>query len=140
MAITLKDIAKKAKVSVSTVSKSLNNNKNVNEHTRKKIKKIARELNYTTFGPAKALKKGKTNLIAIIVPHIDNIYFSSMTQTIKNKLKETGYYIILGSTNSLYEEERKYISLMKSGQVDGGIFVGDFNEELNSNLYENNIK
>ena len=139
MTVTIKDIAEKAEVSVSTVSKALNDNKRLKESTRNRIKKIAQKLNYTPSGPAQALKKGKTNMIAVIVPRINSIYYSALTQAIKDQIKKAGYNLMLGSTNCDFEEEKKYVSLINSGQVDGAIFVTNFKEKLNNKLYENKI-
>lgn len=133
MSTTLKDIAKKANVSVATASLALNNSEKVNHKTYKKVKKIAEELNYTPNARARALVKKATETIGLVIPEVENPFFAEMAQSIKNTIKESGYNLILCSTEYKSEEELRYINLFKSGLVDGAIFacLGDMMEEHN---------
>ena len=138
MSTTLKDIAKKANVSVATASLALNNSEKVNHKTYEKIKKIAEELNYTPNARARALVKKATETIGLVIPEVENPFFAEMAQSIKNMIKESGYNLILCSTEYKSEEELRYINLFKSGLVDGAIFacLGDMMEEHNKMIID----
>ncbi|MEJ6951814.1 LacI family DNA-binding transcriptional regulator [Natronospora cellulosivora (SeqCode)] len=123
MAVTIKDVAERAGVSVGTVSMALNNNEKVNHETSKKIHEIASELNYIPNTVAKALTKKKTGVVALVIPTVDNHFYSEMIQAIKNVLKKCDYNLILCTMNWNTEEEIRYLNMFKSGVVDGVIFA-----------------
>lgn len=139
MAVTLKDVANEAGVSISTVSLAMNNSKKVNKKTLKKVHEIASELNYIPDFRGKSLKKKKTNTIGVIVPRVDNIFFSEIIQVLKDKAKEKEYNIFLCTTGNDEKEELKYINIFKSGQVDGVIFscTTDKNNKIISEFAKN---
>ena len=138
MSTTLKDIAKKANVSIATASLALNESEKVNHATYEKIQKIAKELNYTPNARARALVKKATETIGLVIPEVENPFFAEMAQSIKNTIKESGYNLILCSTEYKSEEELRYINLFKSGLVDGAIFacLGDMMEEHNKMIID----
>ncbi len=128
MAVSLKDIAKKAGVHVSTVSKALSDNAEINIDTKRKIKKIADELNYVPNYRAQALVNQKTKTIGVVVPYLNNFYYSELTQAIKDGIQED-YRVSLYSKDNI-EEEFKHIKAFKSGEVDGAVFVWAFLEHI----------
>ncbi len=123
MNVSMKDIAEKLGVSVATVSRAFNNDDKVKEETRKKVKRLASKLDYVPSYSAQALKNRKTNLIAVLIPRINSPYYSEITHFIKEKSKEANFDVILCSTGLKTEVEEKYEFMLKSGQVDGAIFV-----------------
>lgn len=123
MGVTLKDVAKKAGVSIGTASMALNNSKKVNIDTYKKVHKIARELKYIPNARARALVKQSTNIIGLVVPHIINPFFAELAQAVKDTVKNKGYNVILCSTDGKEEEEARYIDFFKGGMIDGAIFT-----------------
>jgi len=140
MAVTLKNIAQRADVSVSTVSKALNDSPKINDQTKKRIENIAEKLDYVPHGPAQALKSGQTKLISMIVDRIDNLYYSELTHLIKREIKKYGYNLVLCSTMGIKEEEKEYItSMIQSHNVDGAIFAFSRNEQLIDKLFQNGI-
>ena len=72
---TLKDLAEKLGLSISTVSRALQDNPNINERTKISVKKLAKELGYYPHALAKSLKKKKTRTIGVIVPEISHFFF-----------------------------------------------------------------
>ncbi|MFW5988194.1 MAG: LacI family DNA-binding transcriptional regulator [bacterium] len=132
--IRLKDVAKKANVSPATASLALNDNELVNDKTKAKIKQIAKEMNYIPDARAKALKTKETKIIGLVIPEIDNPFFSEIAKEIKNVAKKNGYNIIYcGVENE--KDELDYISLFRGMQVDGAIFASFVsNSDLNINL------
>ena len=122
MKVTIRDIAEKAGVSASTVSLALNDSSRVKQETGKKIRRLADRLHYVPDTRARALKKGITGMIAVVVPRIDNYFFAELTQSIKFETKKAGYNVILCSTDGNVDEELNYVNAFKSGLVDGAIF------------------
>ena len=123
--IRLKDVAKKANVSPATASLALNDNDLVNDKTKARIKKIAKEMNYILDARAKALKTKETKIIGLVIPEIDNPFFSEIAKEIKNVAKKNGYNIIYCGVES-EKDELDYISLFRGMQVDGAIFASSF--------------
>jgi LacI family transcriptional regulator len=122
--VTIKDIAKKANVAVSTVSYVLNNKKKVSPETRARILKVIEEYNYQPRSVARSLKTGKTLTIGIIMPDITNLFFTEMTRGIEDTANQYGYTVILCNTDKNPQKELDYLNTLYSKDVDGIIFVG----------------
>jgi LacI family transcriptional regulator len=119
MGVTIKDIAKEANVSVTTVSRVLNGKPDVSEETKNKIQRIIRIMGYQPNGIARGLVLQKTYTIGLIIPDISNPFFPEVARGIEDKAKETGYSVIFCNTDNHSEWERDSINLLKSKQVDG---------------------
>ncbi len=120
---TIKDIAKKAGVSVSTVSRAINNTDDINKETKKRIKEIIKELNYNPNPAAKALVGRSSNYIAIIVPNIHHSVISKMVQGIMTKLEEEKIDVLLLDYNERREKEEHYCSIIDQKMIDGLIMI-----------------
>lgn len=123
--VTLKEISKRANVSVSTVSAILNNNPTcfAGEKTRKKVIEIAEELGYYPNLLYRSLRNKKTNTIGVIIPHL---YYSEVTidiELLESILWEKGYHLFIGYTRNYIEKEEALIKDFLSRRVDGIIFV-----------------
>ncbi len=130
--IRLKDVAEKANVSPATASLALNDNELVNDQTKERVKQIAKEMNYIPDARAKALKTKETKIIGLVIPEIDNPFFSEIAKEVKTVAKKNGYNIIYCGVESK-EDELDYITLFRGMQVDGAIFassVGDSDSNL----------
>ncbi len=123
MSVTLKDIAKKLNVSVSTVSRVVNNKKYVSPKTREKVLKALEEYNYTPNQVARSLKNKSTNTVGIVIPDITEDFFSYIIKGIDHVLVKNGYSIILCDTNESAEREELYLNLLVEKQVDGLILA-----------------
>jgi LacI family transcriptional regulator len=119
MGVTIKDIAKEANVSVTTVSRVLNNKPDVGDDTRAKILKIIDEMNYNPNSVARGLVMQKTHTIGLIIPDISNPFFPQIVRAVEDKAQELGYSVILFNTDNHLERERKAVELFKSKQLDG---------------------
>ncbi|MDF2722645.1 MAG: hypothetical protein K0Q59_2320 [Paenibacillus sp.] len=95
MTVTIRDLAKLAGVTHSTVSKALNNEPGVSEETRKKIMKLANQLNYIPNLAAKRLAQGKTNTIGLIWPNWEGQFFYHLSASIQKEAAKRGYDVIL---------------------------------------------
>ncbi len=99
------DIAKKLKISASTVSRALNNYPDINEETKKQVKQLAKKLNYWPNPIARSLKSNKTNVIGVIVPEIKHDFFSSAISGIEEVAYHSGFTILVCQSNESYERE-----------------------------------
>lgn len=123
MIVTIKDVAKKAGVSISTVSRVINNSKPVSSEIRQRVLKVIEETGYTPNPLARSLVTKKSNLIGVIVPNISDFFMGELLNGIEEVGKIYDYDILLCNSYGEPEEELKYINLLKSKQVAGIIFV-----------------
>lgn len=124
MKYTMKDIAKAAGVSLSTVSLVLNDRPvRVSDKTRKRIKQIASEIHYQPNAAAVSLSRNVSYNIGLIVPDITNPFFAQMTREINNQLAKHGYSTLFADSNNSAEKERHILHNMVSHGVDGILLV-----------------
>jgi LacI family transcriptional regulator len=121
--ITIKDIARKANVSHTTVSRALNNKSRIKNETKDKILTIARELNYRPDFIARSLVMKRTKTLGLVITTIANPFYIELSQGIETTAISQGYNIILCSTNYDLSAERKYIDMLRSKGVDGIILT-----------------
>ncbi|ARN79209.1 LacI family transcriptional regulator [Nonlabens spongiae] len=119
--VTLKDLATTLGVSVSTVSKALKDSPEISEETIKRVKNIAKELNYRPNTLALSLKNRKTMTIGVLIPDILNKFFSKILYGLELEAQKSGYQIITCLTNESLEREKKALDLLSNGSVDGFI-------------------
>ncbi len=124
MKVTIKDIAKEAGVSITTVSFVLNGNyKMVSEKTKDKVLDVVKKYNYCQNATAVNLVKRSTKTIGLIVPHIENTFFSRMASDFEKYFAEYGYNIILCNSNDNAERLEKNIEILKRNRVDALLLV-----------------
>lgn len=129
---TIRDIAREAGVSVTSVSLVLNNRKNtIAEATKKRIKKVAKQMNYSPNQMAVGLVTKKTKTIGLIVPDISNAFFADLARSVENSLSALGYSLILSNSNNSLKESRQYVDILVNRGVDGLIisFSGDDSDD-----------
>ncbi len=132
---TIKDIAKVLNISPAAVSKALHDDSRISDKTKKAVKKVAKNLNYQPNHLASALRKGKSNLVGVIVPRTNSNYFASVIQSIEEVLNKEGYNIIITQSNESYEKECRNIDALLFTQVDG-VIASMANETIDLNYYE----
>ncbi len=132
---TLKDIAIALNISTAAVSKALNDDSRISIKTKEAVKKVAKELNYQPNHLASALRKGKSNLVGVIVPRTNSNFFSSVIQNIEEVLNKKGYNIIITQSNESYKKECSNIDTLLFTQVDG-IIASMANETTNLAYFE----
>jgi LacI family transcriptional regulator len=123
---SLKDIAKIVGVSIPLVSYVLSNKgkeNRVSEKTAKKIREVAKELNYHPNWNARSLKTNKTRSIGVIVADISNPFFSNLARTIEDEAFSQDYTVIFGSSDEKVEKFNKVLDFLKMRQVDGFIIA-----------------
>ena len=121
MSVTIKDIAKKAGVSHTTVSRALNRNPSIPEKTAAMIRDIAGELGYLPSAAARGLKTRHTQVLGVLVSRIDNPYFGEIIQGIEDAVKDAGYSIFIASSYMDPNQEKKIIQAFSEHRVDGVI-------------------
>ena len=119
--MTLKELAKIAGVSISTVSKALNDSPEIGKRTKQKITDLAKLYNYVPNKMAITLKTGKTKTIGVIVPSIKNNFFARVIAGIEEVLNANNYNIVISITNESKEKEAAIIKTLSNGVVDGFI-------------------
>lgn len=125
--ITLKHIAAEFKVSIGTVSKSLNDSHEISVKTKEKIQEYARKHHYTPNNIALSLVNKKTKTLGVIIPNIMNSFFAKVFVGIEEMAASKGYNLISCISNESYEKEVKTMELLKNGTLDG--FILSLSEE-----------
>lgn len=121
--VTLKQLAKELNVSISTVSKALNNSEEIGEETIKRVKELAALYNYKPNKVALSLKQNKTKTIGVIIPDILNYFLAKVLFGIEREATEHGYNIITCISNESLEKEISSLQLLANGSVDGFILA-----------------
>ena len=124
---TLLNVAERAGVSVTTISRMLNNRVNVSEKTRKKIYAAMKELNYYPNEIARSLTKKKSNIIGLIVPSAKNFFYSQIIEYTEYYAEKKGYKLLLCISNHDSEKESRYFGMLKANKVTGIIIASRFN-------------
>lgn len=127
--ITIKNVAEKAGVSVTSVSRVLNNRGYISDDLRSKVMEAIDELNYTPNEIARSFYKSETKSVALIVPTIHNPFFSELAFYIERELSKDGYHLYIGNSLNDSVNEREYLKMLKEQRVDGMI-VGSHNIEM----------
>lgn len=130
---TIKEIARKAGVSVATVSYALNNKPGIGEEKKKEILKIAKQLGYIPNSVARSLQSKTTNIIGVVIPQISNSFNGSLLANLENYARLADFYLLLGTTNNCLDTEAHIIDRFIQKNIDGLIIVPG--NEANSNQY-----
>ncbi|MBM4761246.1 LacI family DNA-binding transcriptional regulator [Bacillus sp. B15-48] len=138
MAVTIKDIAKNANVSIATVSRVINNKADgIREETKQRVLDAIKEHNYQPNTIARSMITKKTSTIGLIIPDIRNPFFPELVRGVEDFSKKSNYTVFLCNTDGDIEREKEYFNLMKEKSVDGVIYTyahGGFEEILNNNI------
>ncbi|EDP72362.1 LacI family transcriptional regulator [Flavobacteriales bacterium ALC-1] len=120
---TLKQLAALLNISVSTVSKALNDSHEISENTRIRVKELAEKLNYKPNRVAQQLKTNKTKTIGVILPTVTNPFFAEVLHGIEMAATNSDYDIIVCLSNETLDKERRSLELLSNGSVDGFIMA-----------------
>ncbi|PAB60067.1 LacI family DNA-binding transcriptional regulator [Anaeromicrobium sediminis] len=121
--MNIKDVAKKAGVSVATISRVLNHPDTVSPTTKEHVLAIMKELNYTPNWFARGLNLNKTNVIALLIPNILNPIYTQIAKGVEDIAHQKGYNILLCNTEENESKEREYIEMLLKRKVDGLILT-----------------
>lgn len=120
--IRLKDVAERANVSIKTVSNVVNGFAHITDETRQRVHDAIDELGYQPNLSARSLRTGRTNIIALAVPRLQEQYFGELADNIVWVADERGYTVLVESTDGKAERERKALSGMQAQFIDGLLF------------------
>ncbi len=122
---TIKDVAKKANVSVATVSRVINKKGYVNEETRALVENAIHQLNYIPNELARSLFNKHSKLIGVLVPHFDTQFYAELIEGIENSAMRLGYKIMLSNTQDNAKREKDYIHIYSQYNIDGIIVASN---------------
>ncbi len=140
---TIYDIAKKLNINASSVSRALSNNNNVSEKTKKLILRTAEEMNYKQNSLASNLRKGANQTIGVIVPRINQNFFSNVIAGLEEVTNQKGYSLIICQSNESYTREVECVNTLINQHVSGIIISvsADFHDDRHlKNIIEQGIK
>lgn len=117
--VTIKDVAREAGVSQSTVSHFLNHTAPLSIETKQRIREAIKKLRYRPHVVARNFKKKRTASLGLFVPDITNLFYAELSRGVAEAAWEQGYSVILYSTSYQRELEKNFVELVEQGQVDG---------------------
>lgn len=130
---TLKDVAEKCGVTVTTVSRMLNGRGYVSEKTKKKIKQAMKELNYQPNAFARALSLQKSNFIGLIVPSASNMFFCKVIDSVERYVSLHGYKLLLCNSNLEPKKEIDYFDMLNANKV-AGVILASRTQDIDKNI------
>ncbi|PPL04473.1 LacI family DNA-binding transcriptional regulator [Parapedobacter indicus] len=116
---TIKEIAKRLKISPSTVSRALNDHPSIGLVTTMRVKKVAAELNYEPNQTAIFFKQRKTFTVGVVLPNLSEPFFSAAISEIENVANGKNYTVIMGQSMDDADREMKILQTLKNHRVDG---------------------
>ena len=121
--VSIKEVAEIAGVSIATVSRCINNPLQVKERTREKVQQAILETGYTPNTIAQSFRRGRTNVIMVVIPSVGDPFFTDVMQGIRAVVAEHGYSIIINETNFNTMTAEEVGAMMVSRQADGFILL-----------------
>ncbi|WP_026994020.1 LacI family DNA-binding transcriptional regulator [Flectobacillus major] len=119
--VTIKQIAQELGISISTVSRALQNHPRIGLRTKERVFEVAKKLNYVPNPAAILLKKNKTSTIGVVLPHLKEEFFSQAITGIEDVISEQNYNVVISQSRDKLERETRAIKSFISSRVDGVI-------------------
>jgi len=129
--ITIKDVARRANVSVATVSRALNGHENVTEAVRQRVFSAANELRYTPHHAARSLSSRRTRTIGVVLPDLYGEFFSELMRGIDQVARERGLHLLVSSYHGNPEEQGAALRAMR-GRVDGLLVMSPYLDNVDA--------
>jgi len=138
--VDIRAVAKRAGVSIATVSRAMNGITTVDVELAKRVMRAAEELNYTPNTQARALVSGRSGMIGLIVSEITNPFFPELIQSFEDSAVKRGYEILIGSTNYSAERMMQCVRRMVERMVEGvAVMTFGMDEDLVQQMVERRI-
>lgn len=125
MSVTIKDVARKANVSVATVSRVLNNLPGYSEETKKRVMSTIEQMGYQPNAIARGLISKQTKTIGVLLPAVSDLFASAILNGMEDRAHELDYSVIICKTDKNGTRTMKYLQMLREKQVDGIVFVSD---------------
>lgn len=122
--VTIEQVAKRAGVSVATVSRVLNDSSAVRPATAARVREAVAALRYTPNLAARNLRRNETRVILALAPNFSNPYYSNILTGIGDLAQERGYSVFICNTHGRLENERQMLQMLQRRRADGAIFLG----------------
>jgi LacI family transcriptional regulator len=129
MAVTMRDVAEKAGVSIKTVSRVVNKQGEISESTRLRVQAVINELGYRPNVLARGLVSGRTLSVGMVIPRITDPFFPEVVLGVEDVAYQAGYSVILCNASRGPEQELEYVEILRDKQVDGVILSGSLLKE-----------
>lgn len=123
--VTIKDVARRANVSVATVSRALNGHENVADAVRARVLAVVRELRYSPHHAARSLSSRRTNTVGVILPDLYGEFFSELMRGIDLVAREHGLHLLVSSYHGNPQEQGEALGAMR-GRVDGLLLLSPY--------------
>lgn len=125
MKVTIKDVAKAANVSITTVSRVLNGqSEGVGESTKEKVLQIAKQLNYTPNIVAKSMVTNRTQCIGLLIPDVMDPFFQNVVRGVEDSAYNKNYSVYICNTDYKTDKFKSYIDIMLQKNTDGMLITG----------------
>lgn len=133
----IKDVARRAGVSVTTVSRVLNGEKYVKDDLKRKVNQAIEELGYAPSHIARSLVRNKTNLIGVIVPDITSSFYSTILSSIEEAASANDYTLLVCNISEDIDKELKYLNVFQEMRVEGIIIMHEkINEDIRNLIHK----
>ena len=119
----IQDVARLAEVSTATVSRALATPERVSPEARARVLEAIARVGYVPNPMARSLRSQKTRMVLVVLPTLDNIFFSRILRGIEETLFEAGYGMIIGDLDGSPDKEARFAAFTAAGQVDGAILL-----------------
>ncbi len=117
--INLKKLAQELNLSVSTVSRALRDSHEIGQETKDRVKALAKTLGFQPNPHASSLRKSKSKTIAVVIPEIENNFFSQVMNGVEDVAQKKGYHVLIYLTHEDHTREKDILQLLRNGRVDG---------------------
>jgi LacI family transcriptional regulator len=117
--ISIQDLAAELGLSVSTISRALNNAWDVSDATKAQVWALAEKLNYQPNSMAASLRSGRSNTLGVIVPHINGAFFPAVVHGIERLASKAGFNVMICQSSEEVDREKKHINALLKAQADG---------------------
>ncbi|MDQ0577554.1 LacI family DNA-binding transcriptional regulator [Agromyces albus] len=122
-AATIRDVARVAQVSMTTVSHALSAKRPVSPETAERIQAAIEHLGYVPHSGARALHAGKSLMLGLVVPDVSDPFFGRLAASVERAADEADYGVVLGGSSGASSREARYFNLLRSRSIDGLIYV-----------------
>ena len=133
--VNIVDVAKKAGVSIATVSRVLNGSDSVKDDTRKKVQKVIDYLNYVPHAVAREIQARNFMTIGVVVPSVYNLFFAEVLDGIEDYLRNNSYFLLLNCAKNNSDLEMNAVRTMIERKISGIILLSPNTEEVDENFY-----
>lgn len=135
---SIREVAKLANVSPATVSRVMNGTARVDDEKRERVLKVIKETGFVPNEVARSLFRKSAKIIGLVIPSIENPFFTHMASAIEKEADANGYRVILYNTDSNFEKEKAALQMLSSMNADG-IILTRIDEKLLSYVEATNI-